>query len=457
MAGPASVGFLSPSTMRLPFAKNVAGATRKPVLAKSSPATQRRHKEKPLKYLQPVYNTNYFKPFTMIPVCDLQQQYLHLKEEIDAAMQEVATSGHFILGPQVKAFEQEMADYCGCQYAIGVGSGTDALHLSLLALGIGPGDEVITTPFTFIATTEAIGMVGAKPVFVDIDPRTFNIDVSQIEAAITPHTKAILPVHLYGQPCEMDTIMDLAREHSLHVVEDAAQALGASYQGQKIGTLGTAGCFSFFPSKNLGCFGDGGMVVTNDAEVYSRVEMLRRHGGKVKYHHSELGLNSRLDALQAAILRIKLRHLDSWNRSRRENAYRYNQLLTDVPGVQSPREISSQGVTTPSAIREQNDRIEPVYHQYTVLVQDRDTVQAQLSSDDIGTAVYYPVPLHLQEVHQDLGLVRGAFPHAEHVSGQCVSLTMFPELQMAQQEFVARKISESLCSHFIDSKKKLAG
>ncbi|MCG8433057.1 MAG: DegT/DnrJ/EryC1/StrS family aminotransferase, partial [Gammaproteobacteria bacterium] len=263
----------------------------------------------------------------MIPICDLKQQYLPLKEEIDAVMQEVAASGHYILGPQVRAFEQEMADYCGCQYAIGVGSGTDALHLALLALGIGPGDEVITTPFTFIATTEAIGMVGATPVFVDIDPQTFNIDVEQIESAITSRTKAILPVHLYGQPCEMEAISALANQYSLRVVEDAAQALGATYQGQKVGAFGTAGCFSFFPSKNLGCFGDGGMVVTNDKDVHDRVEMLRRHGGKVKYHHSELGLNSRLDALQAAILRIKLPHLDSWNQSRRNIAYRYNQLL----------------------------------------------------------------------------------------------------------------------------------
>lgn len=381
---------------------------------------------------------------TMIPICDLKQQYLQLKDEIDAAMQEVAASGHFILGPQVKAFEQEMADYCGCDYAIGVGSGTDALHLSLLALGIGPGDEVITTPFTFIATTEAIGMVGATPVFVDIDPQTFNIDVQQLETAITPCTKAILPVHLYGQPCEMDAIMAIANDHSLHVVEDAAQALGATYRGRKVGTFGTTGCFSFFPSKNLGCFGDGGMVVTNDAEVYARIEMLRRHGGKVKYHHSELGLNSRLDALQAAILRIKLRYLDSWNQSRRENAYKYNQLLEEMPGVQQPQEISTQGITSPVAVHSHNELIEPVYHQYTVLVQDRDTVQTELSNADIGTAIYYPVPLHLQEVHQDLGMGHGAFPNAEHVSACCLSLPMFPELADLQQDKVARRLHVAL-------------
>ncbi len=376
----------------------------------------------------------------MIPVCDLKIQYLHLKEEIDAAMQEVATSGQFILGPQVKAFEHEMADYCGCEYAIGVGSGTDALHLSLLSLGIGPGDEVITTPFTFVATTEAIGMVGATPVFVDIDPRTFNIDVHQIEAAITSSTKAILPVHLYGQPCEMTPIMTLASEHSLHVVEDAAQALGASYRGKKVGTFGTTGCFSFFPSKNLGCFGDGGMVVTNDEKVYSRIEMLRRHGGKKKYHHSELGLNSRLDALQAAILRIKLRHLDSWNSARREKAYLYNQLLEDTPGIQPPREINLQSTSTPATIRADNDWIDPVYHQYTVLTKDRDNIQAKLSDKGIGTAVYYPVPLHLQEVHDNLRIKRGAYPQAEYASNHCLSLPMYPELLREQQKFVVEQI-----------------
>lgn len=406
----------------------------------------------------------------MIPICNLKQQYHQLKSEIDAVMQEVAASGHFILGPQVKAFEREMADYCGCEYAIGVGSGTDALHLSLLALGIGPGDEVITTPFTFIATSEAISMVGAVPVFVDIAPDTFNINTQLIEAAITPRTKAILPVHLYGQPCEMDTLMGIAKEHSLLIIEDAAQALGASYKGRKVGTLGTTGCFSFFPSKNLGCFGDGGMVVTNDEEVYARIEMLRRHGGKVKYHHSVPGLNSRLDAIQAAILRIKLRHLDSWNHSRRENAYRYNLLLGETLGIQCPRELSWKGVNTPSKIlapakpttsvknpNEKTSLVEAAYHQYTILVSDRDTLQVRLSNSGIDTAIYYPVPLHMQEVHSNLNFMPGDFPVAEYASARCLSLPMFPELQISQQEFVASEIQRLIDSFSLQSESKVAG
>ena len=253
----------------------------------------------------------------MIPVCDLKQQYRSLKSEIDAAMQQVAADAHFILGPNVKSLEKEIAAYCDCAHAAGVANGTDALHLALRALRIGPGDEVITTPFTFVATTEAIGIVGARPVFVDIDPHTFNIDPAKIEAAITPRTKAILPVHLYGQPCEMDAIMEIAERHGLYVVEDCAQAIGATYKGRKVGSFGHAGCLSFFPSKNLGCFGDGGMVVSGNKEVFERVEMLRRHGGKVKYHHCELGLNSRLDELQAAILRVKFKHLEAWSEQRR--------------------------------------------------------------------------------------------------------------------------------------------
>lgn len=377
----------------------------------------------------------------MIPLCDLQQQYLQLKDEIDAAMQEVAASGHFILGPQVKAFEQEMADYCGCDYAIGVGSGTDALHLSLLALGIGPGDEVITTPFTFVATTEAIGLVGATPVFVDIDPQTFNIDAEQIEAAITSHTKAILPVHLYGQPCEMDAIIDIASRHSLHVVEDAAQALGATYQGRKVGTFGATGCFSFFPSKNLGCFGDGGMVVTNDAEVYARVEMLRRHGGKVKYHHSQLGLNSRLDALQAAILRIKLKYIDQWNEQRRQRAYAYNRLLASVAEIKCPVEKSERGLQAPLSDKTTEPSMRAVYHQYTVQVADRDEVMAAMKAKEVQCFPYYPVPLHLQEVHTELGYVEGDFPCAERASSHCLSLPMFPELTFEQQ----RRVVHELC------------
>ena len=248
----------------------------------------------------------------MVPLSNPSGEYLQLKAEIDAAIQSVCAAGHYILGPNVKAFEQEMAAYCECPHAVGVANGTDALHLALRALKIGPGDEVITTPFTFVATTEAIGIVGATPVFVDVDPDTFNMDVAQIEKAITPRTRCLLPVHLYGQPCDMDPLMELARRHHLRVVEDCCQAIGATYKGRQVGTIGDAGCLSFFPSKNLGCLGDGGMVITRDADVFQRVEMLRRHGGRIKYHHEELGLNSRLDELQAAVLRIKLKRLPKW-------------------------------------------------------------------------------------------------------------------------------------------------
>ena len=380
----------------------------------------------------------------MIPLCDLQLQYANLRDEIDAAMQAVAAEGHYILGPRVKQFETSIAEYCGIAHAIGVGNGTDALHLALLALDIGPGDEVITTPFTFIATTEAIGMVGATPVFVDIDPRTFNIDPLQIEAAITARTKAILPVHLYGQPCDMDPIMEIAHAYGLRVIEDCAQAIGAEYKGRKTGTFGDVGCFSFFPSKNLGCFGDGGMVVTNDALVYERVEMLRRHGAKVKYHHTELGVNSRLDELQAAILSVKFPYLDRWTNLRREHAYRYNKLLAGVGGAAVPRELVRDGYSSPRSTAIGNDLLFAAYHQYTVLANDRTILLQALQADKIGSCIYYPVPLHLQQVHAGLGYTQGSFPHAEFVAEHCLSLPMFPELTAEQQDLVVRSVRCSL-------------
>jgi len=367
----------------------------------------------------------------MIPICDLQQQYQQLKPQIDAAMQAVCADGKYILGPNVVALEKEIAAYCDCAHAAGVANGTDALHLALRALKIGPGDEVITTPFTFVATTEAIGIVGATPVFVDINPKTFNIDTSKIEAAITPRTKCILPVHLYGQPADMDPIMDIAKRRKLFVVEDCAQAIGATYKGRKVGSFGDAGCISFFPSKNLGCFGDGGMVVANNKEAFERVEMLRRHGGKVKYHHCELGLNSRLDEMQAAIVRIKFQQLEKWNDARRHNAYRYNRLL-QATGVETPNEI--------------ND-VRCVYHQYTIRVNNRDAVSKQLTAAGVGNMVYYPVPLHQQEVHQDLGYKLGAFPHSEKAAAECLSLPMFPELTEAQQDTVVAKLKEAVAAN----------
>jgi len=368
----------------------------------------------------------------MIPLCDLSLCYQQLKPEIDAAMQEVAAGTRYILGPNVKALEQEVADYLGVTHAIGVNSGTDALHLALRALEIGPGDEVITTPFTFIATTEAIGLVGARPVFVDIEPGTLNIDPQRIEAAIPSRTKAIIPVHLYGRPCNMTAIMEIARRHDLRVVEDCAQSLGASCDGQRLGTIGDVGCLSFFPSKNLGCLGDGGMVVTGDAKIYERVEMLRRHGGRVKYHHEELGLNSRLDELQAAVLRVKLPHLDRWNAARQQAAARYEDLLGPL-------------CETPPADAEYAQP--SVWHQYTIQVDRRDEVLAHLKSAGVGSAIYYPVPLHLQQVHAKLNHRRGDFPVSEQAADRCLSLPMFPELSAAQQRQVADTLRQAVEHH----------
>lgn len=369
----------------------------------------------------------------MIPMCDVAQQYESLRGEIDAAMQQVAKDGHYILGPNVAAFEKEAAAFCQVERAVGVGNGTDALHLALRALGIGPGDEVITTPFTFIATAEAVSLLGATPVFVDIDPQTFNIDPAKIEPAITPRTKALLPVHLFGQPCDMNPVLDIARRHGLFVVEDCAQAMGATYKGKPVGGLGDAGCFSFFPSKNLGCLGDGGMVVSNNPEIAERVEVLRRHGGRVKYYHDEVGVNSRLDELQAAILRVKLPHLATWNRQRREHAAWYNAQLHGLPGLRCPLERQHDG-----------DRIGAVYNQYTVLVDDRDAVTGALKSQGVGSAIYYPVPLHRQTVYADLGYADGSLPQAEEAARHCLSLPIFPEMTAEQRARVVDSLTAAV-------------
>ncbi len=370
----------------------------------------------------------------MIPLCDPKQQYLELKKELDAAMLDVAASGHYILGPHVCAFEQEMAAYCGVEYAIGVNSGTDALHLALRALDIAPGDEVITTPFTFIATTEAIAMVGATPVFVDIDRRSFNIDPDLIEAAITPRTRAILPVHVFGQTCDMRAIMEIADRHGLYVVEDCAQALGASTNGRRVGAFGVAGCVSFFPSKNLGCFGDGGMVLTNDRKLCERIESLRRHGGKVKYYHDELGLNSRLDEMQAGILRVKLPYLDRWNRQRREKARFYDELLAQIPELELP-------VVAAPAAADSETELDHVFHQYTVRLERRDEVKAAMHDRGVQCFPYYPKCLHLQVAHANLPYHVGSFPVAERASQTCMSLPIYPELEAGNQRYVVESLS----------------
>lgn len=361
-----------------------------------------------------------------IPILDLVPEVEFLWDDLMAAITRVLRSGQFILGPEVETFEREVAEYLGAKHAIGLNSGTDALVIGLRALGVGPGDEVITTPFTFFATAEAISLVGATPVFVDIDPRTFNINPELILPAITPRTKAILPVHLYGRPAEMDSILAIAEEYGLKVLEDCAQAFGATYRGKKVGTLGHAGAFSFFPSKNLGAYGDGGLLVTNDDGVAELARMLRAHGSRRKYYNEIIGYNSRLDALQAAILRVKLPHVDRWNERRRQVAERYNQLLSGVPGLVLP-EISEGHV----------------FHQYTVRILGgrRDRVQGALAEAGVGTMVYYPVPIHLLPVY---GLSKGMFPHAELVSSEVLSLPLWPEISFDLQKKIARALQEGV-------------
>lgn len=368
-----------------------------------------------------------------IPLVDLKAQYESIKEEINAAIHRVLQSGQFILGPNVQTFEEEMAAYCGTRFAIGVASCTDALHLALLACGIEPGNEVITTPFTFIATAEAIANCGAIPVFVDIEPRTYNIEPAQIESRISSKTKAIIPVHLYGQPVAMDPIMELGKKHNLKVIEDCAQALGAEYKGRKVGSLGNAGCLSFFPAKNLGAYGDGGMVITNDPKIAETVDILRKHGAKAGYYHLIPGFNSRLDTLQASILRVKLKHLDRWNELRRSRALLYNQLLSQIDSVEPPY------------VEEHNKHS---CNYYTICMKDsrldRSEIRKQLESRGIQTAVYYPLSLHLQEVYKPLGYKQGDFPQSERAQQQVLSLPMYPELGDQQIEEVVGEIKRFL-------------
>ncbi len=363
-----------------------------------------------------------------VPLLDLKLQFNEIADEIRSAIDEVLESQRFILGPTVAEFEKEVAAYCGAQHAIGVSSGTDAILVSLIALGIGPGDEVVTTPFTFFSTAGCISRVCAKPVFVDIDPRTFNINPELVEAALTEKSKAIMPVHLFGQCAKMDPILEAAKKHKLHVIEDAAQAIGAIYSGRKAGTMGDLGCFSFFPSKNLGGFGDGGMVVTNDAELAEKTRMLRAHGSKPKYHHSLIGGNFRLDALQAAILRVKLKYLDSWSERRRQNAAVYDQLFADLP------------VVTPHIERHNVS----IYNQYVVRVEGRDSLRSSLKDAGIGTEVYYPLPLHLQKCYEHLGHREGDFPEAEKAAAESLAIPVFPELTREQQDYVVERIAAFL-------------
>jgi dTDP-4-amino-4,6-dideoxygalactose transaminase len=362
----------------------------------------------------------------LIPFGDLRLQYQAIKVELDRAIQSVLNEGWFILGKNVSALEREFADYCGAAYAVGVANGTDALQLALMAHDVGPEDEVVTTPLSATFTTLAISATGATPRFVDIDPETYNLDPQLLEEAIGPRTKAIIPVHLYGQPADMDPILAIARQHNLVVIEDAAQAHGAQYKGRKVGTLGDVACFSFYPSKNLGAFGDGGMVVTDNEAVADRVRMLRNGGQRGRYEHLLLGRNSRLDELQAAILRVKLTHLDQWNARRRHLAALYTALLGDSE-VDPPLEIPD---------------VKHVYHLYVIRCTDRDALQEHLAEQGVGTAVHYPTPIHLQGAYRWLNLGPGSFRHAERAAEQVLSLPIYPELTDTKVRQVAAHIRE---------------
>jgi dTDP-4-amino-4,6-dideoxygalactose transaminase len=362
----------------------------------------------------------------MIPLVDLRAQYLSIKSDVDAAVARVMETGQFVLGDEVEAFEREFADYCGATDGIAVNSGTSALHLALLAAGVRANDEVITVPFTFVATVAAIDYIGARAVFVDIDPATFTMDVSQLEAAITPRTKAIVPVHLYGQAADMGPIVAIARRHNLVVIEDACQAHGAKYNGQPIGSLADAACFSFYPGKNLGAYGEGGMVVTSTPSIAREVRMLRDWGQDRKYHHVLKGFNFRMDGIQGAILRVKLRRLENWTEARRTHAREYRRLLADS-GLQIPFEA-------PYARH--------VYHVYAVRTHDRAALQRTLQSNGIASGIHYPVPVHLQPAYADLGYGPGDFPESERAANEVLSLPMYPELSHTALEVVAAAIKQ---------------
>ncbi len=365
-----------------------------------------------------------------VPYLDLKAQYQSIKPEIDAAIARVLESCQFVLGPEVAGFEQDFAAYCGAAECIALNSGTSALHLALLAAGVGPGDEVITVPFTFVASVAAVTYTGARPVLVDIDPRSFTMDPAAVEAAITPRTKAILPVHLYGQSADMDPIMEIARRHGLVVIEDAAQAHGAKYKTRPVGSIGDMACFSFYPGKNLGAYGEGGAVTTSNPEYARTIRMLRDWGQDRKYHHLLRGFNYRMEGFQGAILRVKLRHLERWTEARRKVVNLYNELLANS-GVETPTEMPWG---------------RHVYHVYTLRADDRDGLQASLLAEGIQTGIHYPVPAHLQPAYADLGYGHGAFPHAEAAAEQVLSLPLYPELSSQAVAEVARAVKKAVAN-----------
>ena len=365
------------------------------------------------------------KATVSVPMLDLHAQYAAIKPELDAAVQRVIESQHFINGPEVAQLEEQVARYCQARHCIGVTSGSDALLIAMMALDIGPGAEVITTPYTFFATVGAIVRLGAKPVFVDIDPATFNIDAAGIEAKVTPRTKCIIPVHLFGQCADMDPILAVAKKHRLTVIEDAAQAIGSEYKGRRAGSMGTVGCFSFFPSKNLGCFGDGGAVTTTDSALADRMNLLRNHGAKPKYFHKVVGGNFRLDTIQAAVLLVKLKYLDSWSAKRQQHAAFYDQQLARCDSITPPKVVASRHI----------------FNQYVLRVADRDGLREHLKQQQVGNEVYYPQPMHLQECFADLGHGEGDFPESEKAALNTVAVPIFPELTAAQKDQVVAALS----------------
>jgi dTDP-4-amino-4,6-dideoxygalactose transaminase len=363
-----------------------------------------------------------------IPLLDLKAQYATIRDEVMQAVSEVLESQQCILGPKVEELEKKVAALSGCRFAVGMSSGTDALLAALMALNIGAGDEVITTPFTFFATAGCVARLGAVPVFVDIDPRTFNIDPAKIEAAITPKTRAIIPVHLFGQMCDMDPIMEIANRRNIPVIEDAAQAISSAYKGRKAGSIGAIGCFSFFPSKNLGGAGDGGMCVTNDAALHERLLLMRSHGSKPKYYHKFVGGNFRLDPLQAAVLLVKLPHLEAWSAARRRNAALYDELFVD------------SAVVTPFI----SPGCESIYNQYSIRVQNRDAVRKALTEANVGTEIYYPVPMHLQECFAGKHRAVGSLAESENAANEVLALPIYPELTEEQIHFAAQTVKDAV-------------
>jgi dTDP-4-amino-4,6-dideoxygalactose transaminase len=374
-----------------------------------------------------------------VPMLDLQAQYAALKSELDAAVLRVVASQHFINGPEVAQFEEQLARYCQARCCVGVSSGSDAILAALMALGVGPGDEVITTPYTFFATVGAIVRLGARPVFVDIDPATFNMDPAGIAARITPRTRAILPVHLFGQCADMDPILETARRHDLAVVEDAAQAVGAEYTGRRAGSMGDIGCFSFFPSKNLGAFGDGGAVTTNDPDLAQKLALLRNHGARPKYYHKVVGGNFRLDTLQAAVLLVKLRYLDEWSSRRQRHAASYDRAWAESG-------LGAQ-VRPPAVVASRH-----IFNQYVVRAADRDALREHLHRQGVATEVYYPRPMHLQECFAGMGWREGVFPESEEAARTTVAMPVYPELTAAQQ----RHVTSAVASFYHAGRRSLA-